>query len=68
MTQVSVDLVIVDYDAAGLRLIEYLNKRPIAEETRKLPLVPVIVLFPEPYEMGWKKSVEDVGTFNRGEA
>lgn len=59
-----IDLVVIDYDPSTLKLLEYINKRPMMEETIKHPLIPTIVLLNESAELGTRENIEAVGGSN----
>jgi hypothetical protein len=59
-----IDIVVIEYDPSTLKLLEYINKRPMTGDTMKHPLIPTIVLLNEGTEPGTRESIESVGGSN----
>lgn len=59
-----IDLVIADVDHTTARVLECLNKRAKAAETRRLPCVPVILLMPDTVDEDMKANIKSVGGYD----
>jgi hypothetical protein len=59
-----IDIVIADVDHTTVRVLECLNKRSKAAETRRLPCVPVILLMPETIDDDMKANIQQVGGYD----
>jgi hypothetical protein len=56
--------VIADVDHTTVRVLECLNKRSKAAETRRLPCVPVILLMPDSVDEDMKTNLHNVGGYD----
>jgi hypothetical protein len=59
-----IDIVIADVDHTTVRVLECLNKRAKAAETRRLPCVPVILLMPDTIDDDMKANIKNVGGYD----
>lgn len=59
-----IDIVISDVDHTTIRVLECLNKRAKAAETRRLPCIPVILLMPENIDEDMKSNLQHVGGYD----
>jgi hypothetical protein len=60
-----IDIVIIDFDQSATRLLEYINKRPMMEETMKHPLIPTVALLHDNADADtYRENIESVGGAN----
>ncbi len=61
----NIDIILADSDTSTLKLIDYINKRPITPETSNCPLIPIIILTSDSLESDFTESLRNAGNVNK---
>lgn len=57
---------IIEYDTSSLKLIDYINKRPLSPETSNCALIPTVVVVPEDVNLAEaEENIRNVGGANK---